>query len=240
MLGQIRQSLANWDEASVDGALAEEAAQLDGLISDLETRLDEGAKRARQREALRRISLAMQTYAMLVQVEDPAHGIELVPTELTVRILRPDGTTDMLSEIGSGANWMGYHLSALLALHEFFCESDHDYVPAVLILDQPSQVYFPERWPEDPDTRLNAPGESLANPTEELSRDLEGVHCIFETLVAGVQRTGGELQVIVMDHADEITWHGLADDIHLAARWRDREPVSGDALIPASWITQDH
>lgn len=44
-------------------------------------------------------------------------------------------------EIGSGMNWVGYHLSAYLALQDFFINNTRP-VPHFLVLDQPSQAFF--------------------------------------------------------------------------------------------------
>ena len=38
------------------------------------------------------------------------------------------------------------------------------------------------------------------------------------------------LQIIVIDHADEMTWQGIAD-VHVVERWR-----GGNALIPQDWL----
>jgi len=44
---------------------------------------------------------------------------------------------------GSGENLLGYHLITLCALHEYFVKNKRP-VPGFLIIDQPSQVYFPK------------------------------------------------------------------------------------------------
>ena len=48
-------------------------------------------------------------------------------------------------EIGSGANWLAYHIAMTLALQKFFLGEPHHSVPGLLVYDQPSQVYFPKR-----------------------------------------------------------------------------------------------
>ncbi len=65
-------------------------------------------------------------------------------SDLTVKVIR--GTRDdYLWEIGSGANWLAYHVALTLALQVFFLGLPHHPVPGLLIYDQPSQVYFPRR-----------------------------------------------------------------------------------------------
>ena len=53
----------------------------------------------------------------------------------------PEGPIPM-SRMGSGENWVGYHLIGHLALHKWFALQKRP-VPRFLFLDQPSQVYFP-------------------------------------------------------------------------------------------------
>lgn len=49
-----------------------------------------------------------------------------------------------MDRMGSGENWLGCHLIAHLGLHKHFVEKQRP-IPRLLILDQPSQVYFPSR-----------------------------------------------------------------------------------------------
>ena len=43
---------------------------------------------------------------------------------------------------GGGENHLAYHLSALLALHLFAAQNNCS-IPRFLLIDQPTQVYFP-------------------------------------------------------------------------------------------------
>ena len=50
---------------------------------------------------------------------------------------------------------MCYHLATILGIHEFFHNlkksGKKNYVPTFLVLDQPSQVYFPDKIAEKSD-----------------------------------------------------------------------------------------
>ncbi|MFF1681539.1 DUF3732 domain-containing protein [Streptomyces sp. NPDC058256] len=46
--------------------------------------------------------------------------------------------------MGSAKNWIGYHLVAHLALHTYFLRERRP-VPRFLMLDQPTQAFFPEK-----------------------------------------------------------------------------------------------
>ncbi|WP_234910824.1 DUF3732 domain-containing protein, partial [Vibrio anguillarum] len=49
----------------------------------------------------------------------------------------------LLSEMGSGANWLACHLAVFLSILKL-TSSSNSVIPAILFLDQPSQVYFPK------------------------------------------------------------------------------------------------
>jgi hypothetical protein len=97
-------------------------------------------------------------------------------------------------------------------------------VPNFIILDQPSQVYFPKKL---------ATKESDAvvdYSTAIKDEDIVAVHKVFETLTSVVNASNGKLQIIVLDHASENTW-GDIEGIHLAEEWRD-----GKKLVPLTWL----
>jgi hypothetical protein len=70
-----------------------------------------------------------------------------------------------------------------MALHDWFVDKRRP-VPRFLVLDQPSQVYFPS---DTPDSRARA--------RDEVKR-------IYRWLIERTQALGGALQLIVTDHAD--------------------------------------
>ena len=121
---------------------------------------------------------------------------------------------------------MGYHIATLLALHEHFLNVSHNPVPQFLIVDQPSQAFFPEGWP--PTSAQNKTGKLPKQPMR--SDDISRVNRIFRALAEASVRTNNRLQIIVIDHADEITWQGVGN-VSVAQRWR-----GGDALIPHHWL----
>ena len=60
--------------------------------------------------------------------ERPNDPISLETNDLTVKVtgLHRD---DYLSEIGSGSNWLAYHVAVLLGLHQYFMTLEHNPVP---------------------------------------------------------------------------------------------------------------
>ena len=66
-----------------------------------------------------------------------------------------DTRTDIIARF---ANTGGYHIATLLALHEHFLNVSHNPGPQFLIVDQPSQAFFPEGWPPSGAHLDTAPG----------------------------------------------------------------------------------
>ena len=120
-----------------------------------------------------------------------------------------------LNRIGSGENWVGYHVVALLALHRWFRDRNRP-VPAFLVFDQPSQVHYP------PEADRSGSVDWLADA------DRQAVHSLFEFMHAAAGAIGDGFQLIVLDHAHlEDEWFGAS----IVEEWR------GDtALVPTEWI----
>lgn len=229
-VGGLKTALQNIETATSDGGLAGEVADLRREESRLKGLLQNKNETSRLDAALAKISASIAHYARRIGVENPNDVVRLDITNLTVFRISADGRRDYLWEIGSGANWLGYHISTILALHEVFLERKENPVPQFLVIDQPSQVYFPDKWPGDPDPR---DGRLASIASDPRSDDIARVHQIFEALAGGVRRTQGRLQIIVIDHADERTWSGIPE-VHRIQRWRGEGDDS--ALIPQSWI----
>jgi len=115
----------------------------------------------------------------------------------------------------------------MLALHEHFTAMRENPVPDFLVIDQPSQVYFPEAWPSMEETPEN--GKSDRSP------DIEGVHRIFSALSAFLDAVSADFQIIVTEHAGSITWRGLPH-VHVVGNWRVGQD---EFLIPAAWMPQE-
>jgi len=116
-----------------------------------------------------------------------------------------------LSDMGSGANWLAFHLSASLAMLRLFAESERSSVPAFLFIDQPSQVYFPREFTaEDGDTK------NVANIYIQLLNYLRDVK----------RATKCYPQIIVLDHASDLNLGDYYFDRYLRKDWHD-----GSALI---------
>jgi hypothetical protein len=155
-------------------------------------------------------------------VERPDDPVSLSLVELTLRV-KSLNREDSLWEIGSGSNWLAYHLANILALHEYFLDQPTSPVPAFLVLDQPSQVYFP--------TKLSARPTEIDMDPQLADDDAQRVRAIFQILAQVCDSTSNRLQIIVLDHAGESVW-GEIPSVHLVEEWRN-----GRKLIPPDWLT---
>ncbi len=91
-------------------------------------------------------------------------------------------------EIGSGSNWLAYHIAITLGVEQFFGSLEQSSIPNFIIYDQPSQVYFPKK--------LAAQNGELIPHRELEDEDLIAVQKVFKVLSSMVVKN--KLQVIVL------------------------------------------
>jgi hypothetical protein len=218
----VRGRIAQYLDTSVDTGdeelerLRVAVDTLGRTIEELTESLDADAVRSRTTSLLRGVSRQMTGWAGQLELEHAGHGVNIDIDRLTIVADTPDGPAYMdRGEIGSGMNWVGYHLTAYLALQRFFIDHQRP-VPSFLVLDQPSQAFFP---------RDRETGGDLIELTDT---DRENTRRLYELTFQVVEQLNGRLQVIALDHADfEDTW--FADSVE--QRWR-----GGEALIPQAWL----
>lgn len=184
---------------------------------------------------LSKLTNIIDTYIQMLPIEDKASKKVLLDPDKSINIRIEDTKTrniTFLSKIGSGANHMCYHLATLLGLHEYFLNIEnykkHNFVPTLLVLDQPSQVYFPEGFPDE----KNSPKKTKAR----VSKDLEDTKSIFQVCSNFMQKTKGKTQIIILEHASAKIWQGIPN-INLVEDWRGEENMlEYKALLPQSWL----
>jgi hypothetical protein len=219
-LGQLSQALTLYDELTNDGDLAAEVTELRRRETALAREVDEDEIERLKALALDRISAYIAQFMPQLDNDHKNDAARLVINDLTLRISANEGSSYLWS-IGSGSNWLSYHLATLLALQSYFLDQRHSVVPGLLVFDQPSQVYFPEK--------LARRGEARQTPVWENDEDMRAVRLAFELLGRVVRDRGGKLQIIVLDHAPEAVW-GRLPEVTPAANWR-----TGEKLVPPDW-----
>lgn len=218
-LGRIEQAIRLYEEAGESSELRAEVSELRKRIGELQASVSEAEIRRRTNNALDRIQGSTSRLVPELDAEWPDAPIRLIISDLTVKVIR-GSRDDYLWEIGSGANWLAYHVALTIALQLLFLSEAHHPVPAMLIYDQPSQVYFPKRIAGDDED------VTLAALRDE---DIAAVRKVFKLLGEEAGRAEGRLQIIVLDHADQSVWGGL-ENVVLTEEWR------GTKLVPTDWI----
>lgn len=221
-IGELEAKLKDFDSLYKEERLTVELIELKSKINDLKSKIDEVKIRERLHTSLRKIQSLIEHYSKIFKAERSNDPINLDLTNLTISFSK-DSRSDYLWEIGSGSNYMAYHVSTMLAIHELLLRKKIKAVPNFLFFDQPSQAYFPEL------------GGKLKENLE--SDDIERVQRIFQAFTNAIERTTGNLQIIVLEHAGTKIWENM-DNVHLVARWRDDENNNENALIPKSWINE--
>lgn len=188
-------------------------------VQQLEAQINPDEVRSRVVSLLATISRQMSGWAKQLGLEHSEQGARIDVDRLTIVADTYQGPAYMdRGEIGSGMNWVGYHLTAYLALQHFFITRQRP-VPRFLLLDQPSQAFFPR------DRETGGDLEELDDTDRENTRDL------YALMAQVVGDLDGQLQIIALDHADfEDQW--FQDTV--VQRWRD-----GEALIPREWLPDD-
>lgn len=159
----------------------------------------------------------MSEWAQELDLEHSKSPLRLDLKNLTIISDTPEGPISM-DRMGSGENWVGYHLIGHLALHLWFVNRDRP-VPRFLFLDQPSQVYFPTE--EDSDGSISEISDS----------DREAVLRMFRLVFNIVNELAPHLQVVLTEHADiREDWYQKA----VVERWR-----GGLKLLPDDWPLRD-
>jgi hypothetical protein len=212
------------------------------IVGDLVTKRSKVSglrKKFDKQSTLEKLTRIIKTYVDILPIENREYcNVLLDPDKhLGIRIEdRLNKSITFLNKIGSGSNYMCYHLATMLGIHEFFYKlkelGKHNYVPNFIVFDQPSQVYFPDRIAEK------------SNLNEKESEDKANTKKIFEVCKTFMERTNHEIQVIILEHANTDMWQGLEKDINLVENWRGQEEngvftEDYNALIQKDWILED-
>jgi hypothetical protein len=194
-------------------ALEEQAERLRSQCIALEEELSDQRVRDRLESIMSIIGQRMTAWARDLDLEHSRFPLRLDINKLTIVADTADGPVPM-ERMGSGENWVGYHLIGHLALHEWFTQRRRP-VPRFLFLDQPSQVYFPPEKDIEGSMALISENDRLA------------VSRMFKFLFDVVAALSPALQVIVTEHADlNEDWYQKA----VVERWRE-----GTKLVPDDW-----
>lgn len=213
ILGRISLYLESMPDLPDTGLHESRAAQLRSEIAVLERLLSSDVIQERMESIVAILGAEMSEWARNLELEHSKYLLRFNLKKLTIVADTPEGPIPM-SRMGSGENWVGYHLIGHLALHKWFALQKRP-VPRFLFLDQPSQVYFP-------------PEPVVDRSIEELDDDdRHDLRRMFELIFKVVEAVAPEMQVIITEHADiNEDWYQDA----VRERWR-----GGLKLVPEDW-----
>ncbi len=211
--GRIGFYLESVQAVVLDKSLGLAIARVRAELAELDEALDQDAMDERLITALNLVGRDLTDYAVRLQLEHGEGGVRLDRRNLTIVADTVTGPLP-LSQIGSGENWVGYHVATHLALHRLFRARNRP-VPAFLMLDQPSQAHYPR-------------DRDVGEITGMQDEDQKAVARLYRLLWEYCDHSAPGMQVIVTDHVDL-----LQDWFQEAAkeRWRD-----GIKLVPLSWL----
>lgn len=158
-----------------------EIKKLEERIAEIDKLLDKDILEERRQSALSRISVDMSKWAKNLNLEHSDNPYRLDMNKVTVVVDKPERLVP-LKQLGSGSNWVGVHLITYFALHKYFINANRP-VPSFMFFDQPSQVYFPSEL-------------------DDKKTDWNMVYGLYDFIIERVNDLKGDLQVIIVDHAD--------------------------------------
>jgi hypothetical protein len=169
-----------------------EHRRLKGKVDLLEQQVNADNSRDRLVSILSIISAQMIRFIDGFEAEFRKVPARLDLNRLTVVFDRPERAV-LMGRTGGGENHLAYHLSALLALH-WFAAQNHRPIPQFLLIDQPTQVYFPS------ETVYKAADGSVKKTEDDA--DLTAVRRLFTFLLNYTKEEVPGFQIIVTEHAN--------------------------------------
>ncbi len=216
LLGRISEYIRTIDVGGMD----DDEEDLDALTAEIEALQNKiNSIWMRRKKTQEAVNKKMTTLARRMEVEFQEGNASISVEDLAIKVQVSPDSDEMtsLSEIGSGANWVCYHLAGILAIHDHLSQNECP-VPRTLLIDQPSQAWFPEEL-----RNTDREGELVPKDAEDTNR------------VRDIYRLFGEMtlneafpQIIVMDHA-KFTDSWFRDMIRY--EWRH-----GEKLVPKHWV----
>jgi hypothetical protein len=216
VIGRVSLFLENIDIEEPKSSLEQRIKVLQDDINDLLKKVDKESTEEKLNSILNRINLQMTEWSNLIDVEYQGNPIRFDIKNLDLIVDTEDKPIPLSKGIGSGANWVAYHLLLLMALHKSFINKDRP-VPRFLFIDQPTQVYYP---PEN--------NPNIVEINSEGSSDDKAVKAMFDFMYMVAKELSPNFQIIVMDHA---LLNNAEFKESIIEIWR-----GGNKLIPKEWI----
>jgi len=231
LIGRIQEIISSLNKVKNTDDISKRIKEINLELLPLENYFKVSGRTIREYTIYKEINCLIEKYADQFKLERRGK-ITLEKKELTLSFKESEHSkNEFLWEVGSGANWMGYHISVFLALHEFLSNPERDKLPpfSFIVIDQPSQVYFPSA--ASGTNELDALSSSNLEIPRTRHNDIIATKRIFEILSQALEENKFNFQIIVLEHADQSIW-GDVKNTHESACWKEE----GDGLIPKNWI----
>jgi len=192
VVGRISLFLENLAPNEELARLEAEHRRLKLTVEALQSRIGADDSNERLSSILNIISTQVSRFIHKFEAEFRDFPARFDLTNVTIVFDRPERPVPM-SRTGGGENHLAYHLSALLALHLFAVKNNRP-IPRFLLIDQPTQVYFPsEQVYQEADGSIQK---------TEADADLAAVRRLFDLLYKFTQEDAPGFQLIVTEHAN--------------------------------------
>lgn len=217
-IGELRASYRQYADLRDNDELIQRRERLLHERKRLEDEYNERGIEEKKASALNAIALFTTEYLESLDVENAEMATRLDISNLTLKIQDDIDSNQYryLNQMGSASNWLSYHVALSLALQKYFQTVSPVGMPAFIIYDQPSQVYFPH---EIDDAR---------------DRDKQAVKDLIGLLAHCASSADFPCQIILTEHAGEDIWGGFSE-INEVAHWES----DGEKLVPSDWVLDD-
>lgn len=202
-------------------ALESEHRRLKLKVENLEREIDADDTTERLKSIMNSISSRMTKYIQEMEAEFNQFPFRFDLSHLTIVVDRPERPVPMF-RTGGAENHLAYHIAAMLALHHFAAANKRP-IPHFLLIDQPTQVYFPSE-------KIYKEADGSIKKTEA-DADLVAVRRLFKLLYRFTEKDTPGFQIIVTEHANlNEPWF---QDALVEEPW-----AKPPALVPEDWPSQ--
>lgn len=216
VVGRVSFWLENVQLVDETSPLQEKVKEIQRKVTLLESQLNSEEEKERLDSILNLIGRQMSKWAEKLELEHSGNPVRFDYLNATVVVDREDRPIP-LKKMGSGENWVGYHLITHFALHQHFVRHSRP-VPRFLFLDQPSQVYYP----------VDRDEELKGSPDKLRDEDRQALARMYDFIFEFVESIAPNFQIVITDHADIPNQKFQSSVVE---RWRNSE-----GLIPRDWV----
>ena len=223
MMGGIKETIIYNEQLNNDGGLRDKLREYQDEYDLVEESLEQS--REEYEERLKQVNVNLSSLMhnrMLTLHAEPTYQInppEFDIKRMTLSARNAENQLLSLTRVGSTANIVSLHVAFYCALMEHQLEfvGDDSHFPSFMVIDQPSQAYFPHQYADDDVAMLQ-------------DHDQQCVRKTFVTLSDSIAAAHNNWQAIVLEHAPRSLFDGIAEmgNIH---EWS----AAGEKLVPDSW-----